>query len=222
MVPDYHNPTGLQWTASERYRFLRWASDQNIPVIEDATYIDTRLDGSPCVPLRALDPEVIYVGSMSKSLSPGLRIGYIIANGKLRDQLVTLKHITSGSSEALSQRALADYLMTDAYIQHIEHIKNIYRRRRNAALNAMTTYFPADVGWTTPLGGYSIWITLPERLQSMTLFDRALKYGVVIGPARAFYPEGATDVANAFRICFARHSEETLAHAVRVLGNLMG
>lgn len=220
-VPDYHNPTGLLWSASERYQFLRWASEQNIPVIEDATYIDTRLEGNACVPLRALDPEVIYVGSMSKSLSPGLRIGYIIANGKLRDQLITLKHITSGSSEALSQRALADYLMTDAYTQHLEHIALIYRRRRDAALQAMSNYFPADVHWTTPLGGYSIWVTLPPRIDAMALFERALNYGVVIGPAKAFYPEGATDIANAFRICFARHTEEALAHAVRVLGGVM-
>ncbi|HYF64343.1 MAG TPA: PLP-dependent aminotransferase family protein [Herpetosiphonaceae bacterium] len=217
--PDFQNPTGLQWDAAERHRFLGWAAEQGVVVIEDATYRDLRIDGHPLVPLRALDPGVIYVGSFSKSLMPGLRIGFILAGGPLRDQLVTLKTITSGSNESASQIALADYLGSGEYANHLEDAAGLYRRRRDALLAALAAEFPADARWTRPSGGFYVWVELPPRQPVAALFGRALAEGIVIAPAAMFVAGGAAP--NAFRICFARYDEAVLAHAVATLGRLL-
>lgn len=226
VVPDHHNPTGIRWAMTERHRFMRLMSQLAIPVIEDSTYRDLTYDGPTHLPLRALDNEVMYCGSFSKALMPGLRIGYLVAHGRTRDQLITLKTVSSGSGESLSQRTLAEYLTTGEYDAHMERTVDVYRRRRDAMLEAMDTFFPSEVVWTRPSGGFFSWVTLPDCIPIERFFYEALERGVAVAPSSVFYPPMSSGTAssnsiNAFRLAFSRYPEATLVHAIRVLGNLM-
>jgi DNA-binding transcriptional MocR family regulator len=219
VVPDHHNPTGICWPMPQRHQFLQLMATHDIPIIEDASYVDLGFDGTPHLPLRALDPEVIYVGSFSKTLMPGLRIGYVLVNGRLRDHLITLKTITSGSGESLGQRTLAEFLTSGHYADYLERIQGAYRARRDATLQALATYFPDDAQWTQPKGGFYVWVTLPETVSVEKVFRRALERGLAIAPAVAFYAHGP--LPSAFRIAYSRYSEEVLNHAMRTLAEVI-
>ena len=217
--PDHHNPSGVQWSMPDRHDFLRLMTEFDIPVVEDATYLDLNYDGTPHLPLRALDPQTVYIGSFSKSLMPGLRLGYMIGKGRLNDHLLTLKMVTSVSNEALSKRPLAEYLQSGRYKGHLERINLIYRRRRDEMIEALTKYMPSEAKLHPPAGGFYVWVTLPDTVSVEKIFRQALQKGVLIAPARVFYSQ-ATHVA-AFRLAFARYPEEVLTHAVKVLGGII-
>ncbi|MCB0119956.1 MAG: PLP-dependent aminotransferase family protein, partial [Anaerolineales bacterium] len=154
VTADHQNPLGTCWGMPARHRFLKMLNQYDLPVVEDATYRDLTYDGPPHTPLRALDPDVIYVGTFSHSLMPGLRIGFVLCHGRLREHIERLKAISSGPGETLNQRALADFLSSGEYERHLDRIIPVYRSRRDAILNAMQTYFPADLHWTRPSGGF--------------------------------------------------------------------
>jgi DNA-binding transcriptional MocR family regulator len=217
--PDHHNPSGVQWSMPDRHDFLRLMTELDIPVVEDATYLDLNYDGTPHLPLRALDPQTVYIGSFSKSLMPGLRLGYMIGKGRLNDHLLTLKMVTSGSNDALSQRTLAEYLNSGRYQEHLERINRIYRRRRDAMIEALKKYMPREAQWHPPAGGFYVWVTLPNTVSVEKVFRQALQKGVLIAPARVFYSQDTN--VSAFRLAFARYPEEVLTHAVKVLGGII-
>ncbi|MFD3166956.1 PLP-dependent aminotransferase family protein [Herpetosiphon sp. NSE202] len=219
VTPDFHNPSGMRWNSAQRYQFLNWANQQAIPIIEDATYSDLGLTGPSQPALRAFDSSVIYLGSYSKSLMPGLRIGFIVANGLLLQQLVSLKTITSGSNESFSQQILAEYLHAGEYHEHVEWVTSIYQRRRDALLNAVQRYLPSEVQATVADGGFYSWLSLPAEQPIMPLFQRALQRGVVIFPGQAFYLNQPAEQNNCIRLCFARYPEDVLTHGVRLLGS---
>ncbi len=219
VIPDHHNPTGIRWDMSQRHHFLHFMAERDIPVIEDATYRDLTFEGPPHLPLRALDLEVIHVGSASKVLMPGLRIGFIVANGRLRDYLIKLKTITSGSGEPLGQRALAEFMLSGEYAAHVERVIPVYRARRDAMLHALEAHFPPEARWTRPSGGFYVWVIIPPSVSLESLFQQALERGIAIAPAAAFYPYGSP--LNAFRLTYSRYPEEVLIHAVRTLGGLL-
>ncbi|MBK6791789.1 MAG: PLP-dependent aminotransferase family protein [Anaerolineales bacterium] len=219
VTADHQNPLGTCWTMPARHEFLKMMNKYDIPVVEDATYRDLTYDGMPHTPLRALDPDVIYVGTFSHSLMPGLRIGFVLCHGRLREHIERLKAISSGPVETLNQRALADFLSTGEYERHLERIIPVYRSRRDALLNAMQTHFPADLRWTKPSGGFFVWVWLPERISAIDLFYRSLKKGISIAPANIFYPGPCPQ--NAFRLAFSHHSEDVLTRAVMEIGQLL-
>ena len=181
------------WNAQNRLVFLRWAADHEIRIIEDATYRDVAYEPQPNLPLRALDAEVLYLGSYSKSLMPGLRIGYVLARGSLREQLISMKRITTTSSKSLGQRTLATFLAASAYTEHLERVNAIYALRRNALHEALERYLPAGCSWWLPNGGYYVWLNLLDNQP---------------------HPP-------ALRLCFVRYPEDVLTYAVRILGQIM-
>jgi len=219
VTADHQNPLGTCWTMPARHEFLKMMNKYDIPVVEDATYRDLTYDGMPHTPLRALDPDVIYVGTFSHSLMPGLRIGFVLCRGRLRDHIERLKAISSGPVETLNQRALADFLSTGEYERHLERIIPVYRARRDAILNAMQTYFPPELRWTKPSGGFFVWIWLPEHISAIDLFYRSVKKGISIAPANIFYPGPCPQ--NAFRLAFSHYPEDVLTRAVMEIGRLL-
>jgi GntR family transcriptional regulator/MocR family aminotransferase len=214
VTPDHHNPTGLCWPAEARHAFLKWAAERALTVVEDATYRDLRLEGPELPPLAALDREVLYVGAFSKSLIPGIRVGFVVARGPLREQLITLKQLTTGSGESYGQRALAEFLLADDYAPHLERVTRLYRQRRDALLEALLPTLPDGTRWRTPQGGFYVWLELPPEIDANAIFRRALERGLVLFPASPFYP-ASTPPANALRLCFARYPEPVLAQAAR-------
>lgn len=219
VTPDHQNPMGIRWGMPQRYQFLKTISDSDLPIVEDATYRDLTYEGPPHPPLRALDPDVIYIGTFSHSLMPGLRIGFVLCGGRLRDHIVRLKATSSGPGETLNQRALAEFLTSGEYYRHLERIIPVYRSRRDSLLEALQQHFPDEIHWTTPEGGFFVWVWLPEGISSQALFRRALKGGITIAPAAAFYPDQASQ--NAFRLAFSHYPEDVLVRAVIVLSRLL-
>jgi DNA-binding transcriptional MocR family regulator len=220
VTADHQNPLGTCWNMSARHRFLKLLNQYDLPVVEDATYRDLTYDEMPHTPLRALDPDVIYIGTFSHSLMPGLRIGFVLCRGRLREHIERLKAISSGPGETLNQRALADFLVTGEYERHLERIKPVYRSRRDALLNAMQSYFPPDLQWTKPTGGFFVWVWLPDEIPVLELFRRILKRGITFAPAHIFYPGPCPQ--NAFRLAFSYYPEEILVRGVMEIGRIMG
>lgn len=219
--PDYQNPIGVCWDAQNRLAFLRWAADHEIRIIEDATYRDVAYEPQPNPPLRALDAEVLYLGSYSKSLMPGLRIGYVLARGSLREQLISMKRITTTSSESLGQRTLAAFLAAGAYAEHLERVNAIYALRRNALHEALQRYLPTGCSWWLPNGGYYVWLNLPPTMDAMRIYTQALARGLAIFPSAPFYLLDNQPHTQGLRLCFVRYPEDVLTYAVRMLGQIM-
>ncbi|MCU0476183.1 MAG: PLP-dependent aminotransferase family protein [Anaerolineae bacterium] len=215
--PDHQNPTGLHWAMGERHRFMRLASEMDMQIIEDGAYRDLTYDGSPLVPLRALDPSVLYIGTFSKTLMPGLRIGYVVASGPLREQFITLRRIASCGGSGVTERALAAFITNGMYEAHLERIRGEYRVRRDAMCEAMQHYFPPEVQWRVPNGGFFMWVRLPEHVPAMELFRMLMERGIVIAPGSLFYPS-EDNPQNAIRMSFARYNPDTLRYAVKKIG----
>jgi len=215
--PDHQNPTGLHWAMSERHKFVRLASELDMQIIEDGAYRDLTYDGAPLVPLRALDPGVLYIGTFSKTLMPGLRIGFVVASGPLREQFISLRRIASCGGSGVTERALADYLTSGLYEAHLSRIQCEYRIRRDAMSEALQAYFPSDAQWSCPSGGFFIWVNLPPEVPVMEVFRMTMERGIVVAPGTLFYPD-ETNPQNAIRLSFARHNPDTLRYAVRKIG----
>lgn len=219
VTPDHQNPMGIRWGMSQRYEFLKTLNAHDLPIVEDGTYRDLTYDGSPHVPLRALDPDVIYVGTFSHSLMPGLRIGFVTCRGRFREHIVRLKAASSGPGETLNQRALAEFLTGGEYSRHLERILPVYRLRRNSLLDALEAYFPGEVHWTVPTGGFFVWVWLPQQVSSLAFFRLALKSGITIAPSVVFYPGAVAQ--NAIRLAFSHYPPDVLVRAVMLLGRLL-
>lgn len=215
--PDHQNPTGLHWSMPERHRFVRLTSELEMQVIEDGAYRDLTYDGAQLVPLRALDPSIVYIGTFSKTLMPGLRIGYVVASGPLREQFITLRRIASCGGSGVTERALADYMTSGMYETHLTRIQGEYRTRRDAMCEALQTYFPRDAQWSCPNGGFFVWVQLPPDVPVMEVFRMMMERGIVIAPGSLFYP-AEDNPQNALRLSFARHTPDTLRYAVKKIG----
>lgn len=215
--PDNQNPTGSHWSMSERHKFVKAMNELELQIIEDGTYTDLSYDAPASVPLRALDPDVIYIGTFSKSMMPALRIGWVIARGALREQLTTLRNIACGSAYGLAQRAMAELLTSGQYDEHLQRVRAEYRVRRDALCDALAEYMPHEVSFVRPTGGFYVWLQLPEQVPSGLLFKRALERGIAVAPASVFYPAAAT---NSIRLSFARYNADTLRYAAKRLGEI--
>lgn len=216
--PDNQNPTGSHWSMAERYRFVKAMNELDLQIIEDATYTDLSYDNQTTVPLRALDPDVIHIGTFSKSIMPALRIGWVVARGALRDQLVTHRNIACGSAYGLAQRAMAELLTTGQYDEHLARVRAEYRVRRDALCDALNEYMPPEVTFVRPQGGFYVWLSLPDSVPSSTLFKLALERGIAVAPSDVFYPGRG---ANAVRLSFARYNADTLRYAAKRLGEII-
>jgi GntR family transcriptional regulator / MocR family aminotransferase len=190
-IPNFHNPTGTCLAGSRRRQLLVLADRYNIPIIEDDFVGDLRYEGHSQPALKALDPggRVIYLSTFSKMLMPGLRVGFIAAEGPVYDSLVDFKRISDVATSALVQRALEAYVTVGRYQAHLRRSCQIFRKRRDVMISAIHRYLPRDVHFDTPQGGLFIWLQLPEDLSSETLLPLAQEAGVDFAPGIPFFPE---------------------------------
>src|SRR5690606_38875988 len=158
------------------------------------------------------------IGTYSKSMMPALRIGYIVARGALREQLITLRNIACGSAYGLAQRAMTELLTSGQYEQHLERVRAEYRVRRDALVDALTEYMPPEVTFERHGGVYYVWLNLPDRVPSGLFFKRALERGIAVAPASVFFPASPT---NSIRLSFARYNADTLRYAAKRLSELV-
>ena len=189
-IPTFHNPTGACMTSQRRRQLIGLADRYDVPILEDDFTGDLRYDGRAQPALKSLDPggRVIYVSTFSKMLAPGLRVGFLAAEGPVYDSLGAYKRANDLASSSLIQRALHEYITVGRYQAHLRRACQVYGQRRDAMLVALKRYMPVGVTWDKPQGGLFIWLKLPDQLSANDLYPLAGEEGVAFTPGSFFYP----------------------------------
>lgn len=218
-IPNFHNPTGTCLTTPRRRQLLVLADRYNIPIIEDDFVGDLRYEGHTQPALKALDPGgcVIYISTFSKMLMPGLRVGFIAANGPVYDFLVNFKRIHDVATSALVQRALEAYVTVGRYQTHLRRSCQIFRKRRDVMIAAIQRHLPAGVHFDIPQGGLFIWLQLPDDLDSDKLISLAWEDGVDFAPGKPFFPDGIQG-GNWLRLNFVAQEPGQIDEGIKRLG----
>lgn len=230
VVADHANPTGATMTAQERRALLERAAAGRFAVLEDAAYSELSYDGSDARPpsILALDCEAagsiegtrtIYLGTFSKVLAPGLRIGWVCASRRVIETLVRLKECADLLTSPVSQ-AIAFNLVASGFGQHVSRLRQVYGARRDAMADALTAHLPAGVSWRRPSGGMFVWLTLPPELDADHLLPIAVeRFGVAFVPGRSFIPDASR--GNALRLSFCQYDEARIGAGIERLGALL-
>ncbi len=220
-IPTFHNPLGTTTTLEHRRAVLEIAARFGKPVVEDGYEMDLRFAGRPVPPLFGLDRSglVVHLFSFSKSLFPGARVGAIGARGRLVEALLALKQATDLSDAMPLQAALADFVESGEYDRHLSRMRRLLRRRRDALLRALEEAMPPGARWTTPEGGYQVWLELPEGVDTAELLPDAVAAGVLFAPGFQFHHDGRA--SRCLRLTFCRADEEELARGVGILAGLV-
>jgi GntR family transcriptional regulator/MocR family aminotransferase len=217
-IPNFQNPTGTCLSSQRRRQLIVLADRYNVPILEDDFVGDLRYEGRAQPALKALDPggRVIYVSTFSKMLMPGLRVGFLAAEGPVYDHLVSYKRASDLATSNLMQRALEAYVTVGRYQAHLRRSCRIYRQRRDAMLHAINSHLPAGVHVDPPQGGLFVWLRLPDDLSAAALLPLACEEGVAFAPGSDFFPESPNGEHH-MRLNFAAHSPEVIEEGIKRL-----
>ncbi|OZI28176.1 2-aminoadipate aminotransferase [Bordetella genomosp. 1] len=222
-LPNFQNPTGRTLDLARREALVARAAEFGLPIIEDDPYGELRYAGEPQPGLLALGSKVgatvIRLGTFSKVLAPGLRLGYIAAPRNIINKLVQAKQATDLHTPTLTQMAVYEIVKDGFLEQHLPNVREIYRKQGQAMLEAITKEFPATVSWTKPEGGMFLWVTLPEHIDSTTLLAAAIEQNVAFVPGAPFY--AGLPRANTLRLSFATVPEDKIRAGIAILGKLL-
>ena len=229
VVPDFANPTGETLTLAARQRLLDLARELDIPVIEDAAYAALRFEGESVPPLQALDirhtgsidrSRVIYCGTFSKTLTPGLRTGWVCAAAPVVRRLVLIKQAADLNAPAINQMVMLE-IARSVYESQVARARGHYRAKRDAMLAALANYMPEGCTWTTPEGGLFVWVTLPDGIDAAALLQRAVAEAkVAFVPGGAFFTGGTG--ANTMRLSYSLPGIDSIGEGIRRLAALIG
>ncbi|HYY97272.1 MAG TPA: PLP-dependent aminotransferase family protein [Pyrinomonadaceae bacterium] len=221
VVSQFHNPKGTTLSPARRRALLDVARRFGVPIVEDDPYGELRYRGAPVSPLAASDDDglVIYLSTFSKTLSPGMRVGWAHASEEVFGALVRAKQAADLHTNTIQQRAAARLLASFDFDAHVERIKTVYGERLDAMLAALAEHFPVGARWTRPEGGLFLWVELPEGLSAEELFDRAIAERVAFVPGAPFFAADAR--RNFMRLNFSNSKPEAIEEGVRRLGGLL-
>ena len=222
-LPNFQNPTGRTLDRARREALVAAAARLALPVIEDDPYGELRYAGQPQPSLLALGAEcganIIRLGSFSKVLAPGLRLGYICASRPIIDKLVQAKQATDLHTATLTQMAVHE-VVKDGFLEtHLPTVRELYRRQCDIMLDALNQAFPAAATWTRPEGGMFVWVTLPVHIDSTQLLERAVAENVAFVPGAPFY--AGQPARNTLRLSFVTVPEEKIRRGIDTLGKLI-
>jgi 2-aminoadipate transaminase len=217
-IPTFQNPAGVTMSLARRRRLVELARERELLVLEDNPYGMLRYEGEPLPTLRSLDggDMVIYLGTFSKILSPGIRVGWAAAPRPVLAKMNIGKQSADLCSSSLTQHFVSAYFGTGDWRKYIASLREIYRRRRDVMLDALSEHFPAEAHWTHPQGGLFIWATLPDYIDTTDLLARALDENVAFVPGEAAFVDGRGRAS--MRLNFSGVSEERIREGVRRIG----
>ncbi|MGA1718017.1 MAG: PLP-dependent aminotransferase family protein, partial [Aquiluna sp.] len=219
VVPNFANPSGVTLSEERRQRVLQICRDHGILIVEDNPYGLLYFEDRPPKALRAFDGEgVVYLGSFSKILSPGLRVGYVLAPPAIREKLVLANESAILSPATFAQMLVSEYLATCDWQKQVADYRNLYRTKRDAALEAVRQYLPS-LHTTEPTGGFFLWLTLPEGLNSKEMLPLAVTELVAYTPGTAFFGDGRGH--ENIRICFSHPTAENVKLGIHRLANVI-
>jgi len=220
-MPNFHNPTGITTQHAHRERLLSICQSAKTPLLEDGFEEDMKYFGKVPLPLKSIDGSgvVIYLGTFSKALFSGLRIGWITADRAAVDRLAAVKRFSDLSTSTLTQMAIDRFCRRGGYDLHLKRIHRVYRRRLLATLEEMDRRMPRGITWTRPVGGYTLWVKLPRRIGAAELRAHLLARGVAATPGAEFFPGART--SEFMRLCIARPDEGEIRTGIRRLGEAL-
>ncbi len=222
-VPDHQNPTGRTMTLERRRRLIELAEEHDVMILEDTPYRELRYEGARVPSIKSLDRHgrVIHLGSFSKILAPGLRLGWALAAPDVREKLALLKLAADTQNGTLNMRAAAAYLAAFDVEAHIAGMLPTYRHKRDLMLATMEEHFPPGITWTRATGGLFTWATFPQSLD-VAAFQRDVlipRSGVIVVPGAPFFSERPE--ANHARMSFSGVPDDRLVTGVRAMGALL-
>ncbi len=220
-IPSFHNPAGVTMSVERRRELVRIAHEQELVVLEDNPYGLLRYEGDPLPTLLSLDGGryVIYLGTFSKILSAGLRLGWAAAPRPILEKLNLGKQGADLCSSSLTQHFVAAYFAQRDWRAYLEKLRVLYRRRRDVMLEALEEHLPAEATWTRPQGGLFIWAALPDYIDTTDLLARALREHVAFVPGRAAYLDGRG--GSEMRLNFSGVSDDQIREGVRRIGKVV-
>ncbi|WP_103035921.1 aminotransferase-like domain-containing protein [Castellaniella caeni] len=224
-LPNFQNPTGLTLSLARRQALVRRCAQLGLPIIEDDPYGELRYAGASHPGLlqlgRAVGATVIRLGTFSKVLAPGMRLGYVVAPRDIISKLVQIKQATDLHTATVTQMAVYETIRDGFLQQHLPKVRELYQRQCGYMLDALKQHFPADAHWTTPEGGMFIWVTLRQGIDTTQLLQQAIAHNVAFVPGAPFYA-GVKAPTNTLRLSFVTVPEAKIREGVRILGELIG
>lgn len=219
-IPSFHNPAGVTQGAQRRREVLQVAQSAGILLLEDDPYGLLGFDGSVPRAIRADDPEgVVYLGSFSKTIAAGLRVGWALAPHGVREKLVLAAESAVLCPSNFAQLTVSDYLRTQPWLDQVKVFRELYRERRDALLTAMDQYLPAGTTWTVPEGGFYSWVTLPPGLDATAMLPRAVASLVAYVPGTGFFVDGQG--RQSLRLSYCYPEPERITEGVRRLAGVI-
>ena len=216
-IPNFQNPTGITYSKNKREKIGDIFNRNNTILVEDNPYGEIRFIGEDLPSIKNYIENSVLLGSFSKIVSPGMRLGWIVADKEIMNHLITAKQASDLHSNYLTQMIVHRYLTGYDVENHIQHIRNMYRIQRDCMVNMIKKYFPSDVKYTKPEGGMFLWVTLPDGMSSMELFEIAIKENVAFVPGEAFYSNNPE--TNTLRLNFSNSNEQKIEEGIKRLGH---
>jgi 2-aminoadipate transaminase len=220
-VPSFQNPAGVTMSQARRLRLVELARERELLVLEDNPYGLLRYEGDAPTPLLSLDGGVyvMYLGTFSKILSPGIRLGWVVAPPPVLEKINLGKQAADLCTSTLSQLMVQAYFEESRWRDYVESLTEIYRARRDTMLDALAEHFPRQAEWTRPAGGLFIWVTLPDFIDTTDLLARALRDNVAFVPGEAAFLDGRG--RNAMRLNFSGSDEDAIREGIRRIGEVV-
>jgi 2-aminoadipate transaminase len=220
-VPTFQNPAGVTMSLPRRRRLVEVAHERELLILEDNPYGLLRYENEPPPTLRAIDGGefVIYLGTFSKILSPGVRLGWAVAPRPVLAKMNIGKQASDLCSSSMSQYFVAAYFASGRWEEYVASLVEIYRRRRDVMLDALADHLPPEAEWTRPQGGLFVWATLPDYIDTTDLLARALQENVAFVPGRAAFVDGRG--GSSMRLNFSGVSEDEIREGVRRIGKIV-
>jgi 2-aminoadipate transaminase len=230
-LPNFQNPTGTTLTLERRKQLIEVANQYGVPIIEDDPYGQLRYEGSHLPPVVVLDDEirskefpiytgnVIYTSTFSKILAPGLRLAWVVAPVDVIKKLVQAKQGSDLNTSTFNQYVAYELARTPWMRTHIQHIREVYRERRDTMLAALEEYMPDGTHWTRPKGGLFLWVCLPEGYDTTKIFPKAIEEKIAYVPGEPFHPNGGGK--NTMRLNFSACKPEVIWEGIKRLGKVI-
>jgi 2-aminoadipate transaminase len=227
-IPTFQNPAGVTMSLERRRRLVALARERELIVLEDNPYGLLRYEGDPLPTLRSLEVPagstddndfVIYAGTMSKILSPGVRVGWLVAPRPLLAKLILGKQSSDLCSSTMTQHFVGAYFAAADWRAYVDELRDVYHRRRDVILDALAEYLPAAATWTHPQGGLFIWVTLPDYIDTTDLLARALAENVAFVPGEAAFADGRG--RHSMRLNFSSEADDDIREGVRRIGKIV-
>lgn len=221
-IPTFQNPTGITMSLEKRKKLLELASKYDFFILEDNPYGELRYNGGEIATIKSMDTEgrVIYAGSFSKILSSGMRIGWCIAREDIMEKIIICKQVSDVHTPVLTQMAAYEYCTKYSLDEHIAECRALYKKRSDAMLAALDSYFPKDCSFTRPDGGIFLWCTLPERINTQSLLPKAVEKKVAFVPGATCESDDKSS-ANMMRLNYSLPDEGKIEKGIKLLAEVI-